>query len=159
MDETTVNKKGAIEERTLYGRIKSIARWATLFGAPLMCLTGFLFIYFYNPYDPNRIRFPCLFLLFTGFYCPGCGNTRALHALVHLDITGVFKNNVLFPFLFFLLGWLLVGEYFRLATGRRILLLPKSIRLWWILSGSAIVIVFTILRNIPFYPFSWLAPG
>ncbi|MGN0372670.1 MAG: DUF2752 domain-containing protein [Enterocloster sp.] len=31
----------------------------------------------------KRQGFPCLFQLFTGLYCPGCGGTRALRALLH----------------------------------------------------------------------------
>lgn len=30
-----------------------------------------------------RQGFPCLFQLVTGFYCPGCGGTRAVWALLH----------------------------------------------------------------------------
>ena len=39
--------------------------------------------------DPNAAGSPlpgCVFYQFTGLYCPGCGMTRALHALVHGDL-------------------------------------------------------------------------
>ena len=33
-----------------------------------------------------RQGFPCLFHLITGFYCPGCGGTRAVKYLLHGQI-------------------------------------------------------------------------
>ena len=29
---------------------------------------------------------PCLFRTLTGYYCPGCGGTRAVQALVHVEL-------------------------------------------------------------------------
>lgn len=40
---------------------------------------SFLFQFF-----PSALRLPpCLFHIITGYYCPGCGGTRALRALLH----------------------------------------------------------------------------
>ncbi len=39
--------------------------------------------------------FPCLFHLLTGLYCPGCGGTRAILALLRGDIIGSFKYHPL----------------------------------------------------------------
>lgn len=36
---------------------------------------------------------PCLFHLITGFYCPGCGSTRAVIALLHGDILLSLRQN------------------------------------------------------------------
>lgn len=36
---------------------------------------------------------PCLFALVTHVPCPGCGSSRAVHALVHGDLVGVFCMN------------------------------------------------------------------
>ena len=30
-----------------------------------------------------NLNFPCLFHLVTGYYCPGCGGTRAIASLLH----------------------------------------------------------------------------
>ena len=30
-----------------------------------------------------NLNFPCLFHLATGYYCPGCGGTRAIASLLH----------------------------------------------------------------------------
>lgn len=36
---------------------------------------------------------PCLFHLFTGFYCPGCGGTRAILLLLKGDVAGSIKYH------------------------------------------------------------------
>ena len=41
---------------------------------------------------------PCLFHLFTGFYCPGCGGTRAILLLLKGDVAGSLKYH---PFVFY----------------------------------------------------------
>lgn len=52
--------------------------------------------YFYTVYDPADNIFPkCPFLTLTGYTCPGCGSQRAIHQLLHLNITEAFKFNPL----------------------------------------------------------------
>ena len=51
---------------------------------------------------------PCVFHSVTGLQCPGCGSTRMLTALMHLDIKRAFEAN---PFLL-LTGPLLAFEIF-----------------------------------------------
>ena len=41
--------------------------------------------------------YQCPFYLFTGIHCPGCGMTRSLLALLHLDIKKAFYFHPLFP--------------------------------------------------------------
>ena len=49
----------------------------------------------------------CLLLNLTGYYCPGCGGTRAFENLVHLHLLKSFYYNpvVLIGFLFFIVSW------------------------------------------------------
>ena len=42
------------------------------------------------------VGIPCLFHMFTGFYCPGCGITKSILALLSLDIIGAFKAHGVF---------------------------------------------------------------
>lgn len=101
----------------------------------------------------------CYFRKFTGFYCAGCGGTRAFFAFLKGDFVLSWRMNPLF-----LLGLgsaLLFGAvavWDRLPGGR-----PP--RLSWIRITAAggwfvlgMVILFSILRNLPWYPFTLLAP-
>jgi hypothetical protein len=106
--------------------------------------------------DPNQPgHYPtCPFLALTGLYCPGCGTLRAVHALAHGDLgTAVGLNVVsvaLVPFLVFTWG--------RWATrswqGRPVR--TNVVRPVFIWAFLALVIVFWIVRNLPFGRF--LAP-
>jgi len=109
--------------------------------------------------DPTKHEiFPrCLFHSLTGGYCPGCGSQRALHSLLHFNIAGVVSYN----FLFLPAGILILYHYIHSLLNRIFnLKLPNLFYLkntpWVIL---LIVLVFWIARNLPFYPFSVLAPG
>lgn len=99
----------------------------------------------------------CLFHRFTGLHCPGCGMTRATFATLHGRIGDAFRLNpvgmVLFPLA-------LVGIALELAgwvRGR-----PLSFKLhfgrWGATVIAVIVIAFWILRNVPVWPFTLLAP-
>ena len=91
---------------------------------------------------------PCVFRKATGIYCPGCGSTRALQALARGDFFLALRCNslsvaalVFLPFLF-----ILRGPKFRLLYRR------------FIVALAAALLVFFILRNLPFPAFDFLRP-
>ena len=43
----------------------------------------------------TRQGLPCLFQLITGLYCPGCGGTRAVRALLHGNLRMSFQYHPL----------------------------------------------------------------
>lgn len=45
-----------------------------------------------------RQGYPCLFHLATGLYCPGCGGTRAVRALLHGELALSFQYHPLVPY-------------------------------------------------------------
>ncbi len=61
-----------------------------LFGVGLLVLLLYLFNPAETPFYP-----PCLIRLYTGLSCPGCGATRALHALLHLRLEEAWRLNPL----------------------------------------------------------------
>lgn len=96
---------------------------------------------------------------FTGLHCPGCGNTRAAQALLHGDLAGAIRQNVVFVVA---LPFLLLGAartwYGWMYPGRLRPLLPFDWKWSWSLVIIGGVLAFSVLRNIPAQPFSWLAP-
>ncbi len=108
---------------------------------------------FFSLNPENHMFFPkCLVKEHLGIYCSGCGSQRALHDLMHLRIGKVFGHNALFlPFLMVVLHHVLVKV--NLLKGKTILeyrYAPLII--------LGIVVVFTVVRNLDIYPFSYLAP-
>jgi len=89
--------------------------------------------------------------MLTGFQCPGCGSTRALHQLMHGHLINAFTLNPLFlislPFLLLVLvrhtTYVMRGER---PPGN---VLPASV----IYAIFFIALSFWIIRNTPIYPF------
>lgn len=123
-------------------------------------LPGFIVVMLFFRYtEPvgHAILPPCLFHYFTGLHCPGCGAARALEALAHGDVIAAAGYNLLLT-AFVAAGFVyLFLEQVQALSGRR--LIPDErlkTRAAWLL--VFIVILFGILRNIPIYPFTYLAP-
>lgn len=109
-------------------------------------------------FDPNAagsILPPCPFLALTGWLCPGCGSTRALHALLHGDLVRALAMNPLLVIASPVLAWMALNAAGANPPGRRLLMPwsanPKS----WLV----VLLGYGVLRNLPWMPFSWLAPG
>ncbi|GAA2847170.1 DUF2752 domain-containing protein [Streptosporangium fragile] len=111
---------------------------------------------FVGAVDPNEPgHYPtCPFLALTGLYCPGCGGLRAVHALVHGDpATAVGLNPVVVVMIPVLaVFW----AYWALRSWRGGPPIGKSVRPVYVWLFLALMIVFWIVRNLPFGEF--LAP-
>ncbi|MEJ6572424.1 MAG: DUF2752 domain-containing protein [Akkermansiaceae bacterium] len=94
----------------------------------------------------------------TGFHCPGCGGTRCAENIIGGDWISAMAYNPL------LLCGFLIFMSVSLYLIVRITILGKpspktpNIRPKWIWLGVAGIALFTVLRNIPAYPFTLLAP-
>ena len=98
--------------------------------------------------DPSSSgTFPaCAFRSVTGWWCPGCGLTRATHDLLHGDLAEAFADNALVvPVLAMLiLTW---GAWLGHSLGRRPAWISRAAPAAW--AGLAIVaLAFAILRNL-----------
>lgn len=97
---------------------------------------------------------PCPIKLVTGKYCPGCGVTRMLLAMLRLDFEAAFYANRL---LFFLLPVILIYSLIKaicyIRTGANKQTLLEQIATILIL---LLVIAFWVMRNME--AFSFLAP-
>ena len=98
--------------------------------------------------DPNeRGHYPlCPILALTGFYCPGCGGLRAVHALAHGDLAAALGLNLVVVALVpvVLLVW---GRAVLQAVRRRPFGWSPPVS-WWV-AGGLLVACFTLLRNLP----------
>jgi hypothetical protein len=107
-------------------------------------------------YPPTESGFypPCIFHAATGLHCPGCGATRASHALLHGDVRQALAYNPLFVVALPLLAVGLFRFVRDLWTGRNV----PGLRGWsvWLLFG--VLLAYWVLRNVPVYPLTLLAP-
>jgi hypothetical protein len=129
-------------------------------GIPLIVLAAAFLLWRYDPTSTKTgvISLFCPFNKLTGLYCPGCGTTRALHALLHLDLGLAIRDNAVFVLLAGpVIAYMAVGEYLHFITGR-VLLSPVKVPKWMLYTLLALLLLFTVLRNIPVFPFFYLAP-
>ena len=93
----------------------------------------------------------CYLYELTGIYCPGCGCTRAVYALIHGDVILSLKQNPLVIVSLAALFVLYIELVFR-AFGKKLRTFVYSKYFLW---GAFIAImIYTVLRNI----FPQLAP-
>jgi hypothetical protein len=106
--------------------------------------------------DPNTSTlFPqCPLHAATGLDCPGCGATRATHALLHGDLTGALDHNALFVLALPLILLAMVNWFLR-AAGRDVRPIRWSNWMTWV--ALVAVLGFFLVRNLP--GFSYLRAG
>jgi hypothetical protein len=116
---------------------------------------GVAIVYWFDPV--GAAWYPkCPFHLLTGWHCPGCGSSRAAHALLHGDLQGALAYNSLVVCaapLLLAFSIAHVVSHGRWSTHWTTRLSPR-----WIWLVVAALAAFTVLRNIPAYPFNLLAP-
>lgn len=134
--------------RTVRGPLVAMAVLALGGGAYLVAVT---------PPTPDSLYPKCVMYQATGLHCPGCGSGRAAHAALNGRVLQALAYN---PFAVVLLPSLAVAglvSFARWMTGRP----GRSeylISARWILTLAVVLVLFTVLRNIPVKPFSLLAP-
>ncbi|WP_374225614.1 DUF2752 domain-containing protein [Micromonospora sp. C31] len=96
----------------------------------------------------------CLLKLTTGLDCPGCGGTRALWYVLHADLPAAARHHFLFVFALPFLAYLFVAWAGRQAFGWRLPELRISSRAIGVFLAAWLA--FSILRNLPWAPFTSL---
>ena len=99
----------------------------------------------------------CSFHRLTGWFCPGCGMTRASHAALHGRFAEAFRFNPLGVLAMPLVAAILVFHLPRWLRGQSDIpfMRIRAHALWGI---TALVAIYWILRNLPIWPFTLLAP-
>jgi Protein of unknown function (DUF2752) len=128
--------------------------WVVI-AVPLLA-AGASVLYSFNP-STSRLFPPCPFHAVTGLYCPGCGSTRAMHQLLHGHVATAFDFNPLVVVALPLVGLALAWQALR---PRRTAPAATAARLpgWWVWALLLVVVVFGIVRNLPWKPVRWMAP-
>jgi len=120
-----------------------------------MAAGGLGVVYLLDP-DTSDLYPTCPFLAITGLYCPGCGTLRALHQLTRGHPLAALDLNPLMMLLLPFVAYFLASHAMLAVMGRplrRFFVRPELI---WTLLG--IILVYWLLRNVPGYPFTLLAP-
>lgn len=108
-----------------------------------------------NPTDSSI--FPsCPFHAMTGLSCPGCGATRGMHQLLNGNVVAAFDYNALLVIFVPMIAYLLLNLIYYALRGRSfgVSKLPPA-AIWM---TAVVLLTFGVLRNLPFYPFTILAP-
>ena len=108
--------------------------------------------------DPRQVAVPlCSFHQLTGLHCPGCGVTRATHELLHGRLISALRHNALWILTLPLAVYAVASETRYLLRGRPLWGNPTRDR-WFLTAIVMIVVLFSVLRNVPLGPFCLLAP-
>ncbi len=127
-------------------------RWIRAAGA--VVVAGIV-LYRFDPAGTTAYP-PCPFRALTGLHCPGCGSLRATHQLLHGHVVAALRLNPLMVLSLPLLAGMLVPGAVAAARGRPA---PRRVNpASWIWLALGVIVAYWILRNVPAYPFSLLAP-
>ena len=130
-------------------------RYAALAAGCALGCCGLTALYYWDPGATAGFQL-CPLRALTGYYCPGCGTLRGLHRLLHGNLAAALAYNPLMVMTVPLAIYWLCSEIAAVAWNKK---LPKpelSPRLLW--GTLYFLIAFGILRNVPFYPLTLLAP-
>lgn len=124
-------------------------------GAVVAAALGCTVLYLFNPSDEGLYPL-CPFWAMTGLYCPGCGTLRASHRLLHGRVGDAFSLNPLTMLLVPVALYLFASSAL-VAAGKDPL--PRlRMTTAWIWALCAVFLAFGVVRNIPVYPLTLLAP-
>lgn len=126
----------------MYRRRTVILIWSLLLAG-----AAYLFVF-----EPGKSGFfpACPFRLLTGFTCPGCGTTRAMHEMLHGHFAAAFMLN---PLLLLAIPFLLLALLrYSVIVMRGGVPRPNALPAPVIYGLFVIIVSFWIFRNTPFYP-------
>ena len=144
----------AEQQITSYSMTPLAERTAAAAGVAALTVGSAYVAYF----DPATFHFfpVCPLFELTGFACPGCGLTRGFHALFHGDVLTALHFNALIPIWAVIFGYVFVSLGLLAVRGRGLPMWPMAPRFLWMF--MTVLLVFGVLRNLPFFPFTFLFP-
>ena len=124
-----------------------------IFKSVFFFLAFVLFLVIYHfVHEKTGFGIPCPIHELTGFYCPGCGITRLLFALIHGHIKEAFMyNQLVFIMLPFLLFYVVYSVYLYITDKKDNIIsrIPKFVFVILLI----IVLAWGVIRNLSFFPY------
>ena len=121
--------------------------------APIACgcclAAGAAYVVAENPSEGGAFL-PCPFRTLTGWWCPGCGLTRATHHLFRGDLVQAFRYNLFV--LVVLAGIVAAWTFWLLDRAGRTVRWGKLLPVWGQVAAVAVLAAFAVLRNLPIVP-------
>lgn len=110
-------------------------RWV-LFALASLGIAGYGFwLYFGNP-EAGGFYPKCVLHSMTGLKCAGCGGQRAVHCLLHGEVTKAFRYN-----------WMALSFWPLFTIG--LFLKPFARSSWYYAVAIGVTLVYSFVRNIP----------
>ena len=103
-------------------------------------------------FDPQRTDVcpRCMFHELTGLHCPGCGSTRAAHALLHGRLLEALRFNPLLVVGLPLAALAMLGSRWKWGRTAKLAIPGRAI--------LVVLLVFALARNLPGPLANWLVP-
>jgi hypothetical protein len=141
--------------RWISGIAARMPRWVAPVGIATCFLGAGAYVIAADPTDSGAEALPtCIMKLTTGFDCPGCGGTRAFWYVLHGNLPAAARHHAMFLFALPFLVYMYVAWAGRQLFNWRLPMLRLSpVALGWFLAAWG---VFSVLRNLPWSPFTWL---
>ncbi|MDF3146308.1 MULTISPECIES: DUF2752 domain-containing protein [unclassified Streptomyces] len=130
----------------------ALGRLAVPAGVLAVVVGAFAYVGAVDPNEPGHYP-ACPLLQYTGIYCPGCGGLRSAHAVVHGDFLAALQDNAMAVTGYVLFAVVWTVWVVRAVRGRPLRIDPGPVQLW---TAGALLLVFTVVRNLPFG--GWLHP-
>lgn len=132
--EPRMSKK---EEKSLY-----ILGWMLLGAAAVLAGVTRVF-----PIQIKIFSLPCIFLELTGYYCPGCGGTRACAALLKGKIIQSFLSHPVVVYTAAVYAWYMISHTLEYLTKGR-LAVGMRYRDLYLYVAAAIILIQWVVRNL-----------
>lgn len=131
------------------------ARWLA-FGALVAGGAAATLLFFRSPSEGAGLYPPCVWRAATGTHCPGCGITRALHEALHGRLLAALDFNAVGLLVLLATAAVLVRPGWIAVRQNR--WSPPALPRYTSVGLVVVGVLWAILRNLPWPPFTVLAP-
>lgn len=115
-------------------------------GFLILCFIYALLIYF-TSFSLNTFMLPCIFYKLTGFYCPGCGGTRAFNMLIQGNLLRSLMYHPVVIYGAIIYAWYMVSNGIELLSKGK-WRIGLRYHQWLVYLGIVILAANFIIKNI-----------